>query len=198
MKLSAEIVDPPARQALERGRRTMERVIQKTRARDLSALQTTTNEAAFLIEMARLALESGLGETDVPDKHFHAARLRALARVAELRKMAQPLLETGAVCELLGVSRETVRKKIDRKEILALPKGREDRVFPAFQFTDGEVLAGVKEVLHALDAKSPFVAVSFFLSRSRFLGKRTVIDALQSGMVEAVVAEAGSYLEHGS
>jgi hypothetical protein len=163
----------------------------------LGALQSTTNEVTFLIEAARLALESGLVGADSVGRDFNEARLRGLVRVAELRKMAEPCLETGAVCALLGVSRETIRKKLERKQLLALPKGSEDRVFPAFQFLGGAVLHGLREVLEALDT-DPFVALSFFLTRNPFFGNMTAVDALKAGKIEEVVAEAGSYLEHGS
>ena len=154
------------------------------------------NEATFLIEVARLAVESGV--EDGVENDFHQARLRALARVAELRKMAEPCLDTGQVCKLLGVSRETIRKKVDRKQLLALPKGSEDRVFPAFQFKEGELLPGMKEVLEVLPGDSPFVALSFLLSRSPFFRNKTAVDALKTGMLKEVIAEAGSFLEHGS
>ena len=195
--MNADVLEPPAQQALERGRKTLENVFRKVRPRDLGALQSTTNEVTFLIEAARLAVESGLVRADAAEQDFNEARLRGLARVAELRKMAEPCLETGAVCALLGVSRETIRKKLERKHLLGLPKGSEDRVFPAFQFKGGEVLPGVPEVLQALDT-DPFVALSFFLSRNPFFGNKTAVDALKAGMIEEVVAEAGSYLEHGS
>ncbi len=194
--VNADVLEPPARQALERGRKTLESVFRKVRPRDLGALQSTTNEVTFLIEAARLAVESGLVRADAVERDFNEARLRGLARVAELRKMAEPCLGTGAVCALLGVSRETIRKKLERKQLLGLPKGSEDRVFPAFQFKGGAVLPGVPEVLQALDA-DPFVALSFFLSRNPFFGNRTAVDALKAGMIEEAVAEAGSYLEHG-
>lgn len=175
----------------------MENVFRKARPRDLGALQSTANEVTFLIEAARLAVESGLGAADAAERDFNEARLRGLARVTELRKMAEPCLETGAVCALLGVSRETIRKKLERKQLLALPKGSEDRVFPAFQFKDGELLRGVHQVLQALDT-DPFVALSFFFSRNPFFGNKTAVEALKAGMIDEVVAEAGSYLEHGS
>jgi len=123
--------------------------------------------------------------------------MRGLTRVAELRKMAEPCLETGAVCALLGVSRETIRKKLERKQLLALPKGSEDRVFPAFQFKSGKVLPGIAKVLSALDT-DPFVALSFLLSRNSFFESKTALEALVAGRIDEVVAEAGSYLEHGS
>lgn len=195
--VNADVLEPPAQQALERGRKTLENVFRKVRPRDLGALQRTTNEVTFLIGAARLAVESGLVGEDAVEQDFNQARLRGLARVAELRKMAEPCLETGAVGALLGVSRETIRKRLERKQLLALPKGSEDRVFPAFQFKGGEVLPGVAEVLEALDT-DPFVALSFFLSRNPFFGDKTAVEALTAGMLAEVVAEAGSYLEHGS
>lgn len=195
--IEANILAQPAQQALERGQRTLENLFRKARPRDLDALQRTTNEVTFLIGAARLAVESGLAGQDAVERDYHQARLRGLARVAELRKMAEPCLETGAVCALLGVSRETIRKKLERRQLLALPKGSEDRVFPAFQFKGGKVLPGVGEVLAALDT-DPFVALSFFFSRNPFFGNKTALEALSAGMIEAVVAEAGSYREHGS
>ncbi len=192
-----DVLERPARQALERGRKTLESVFRKVRPRDFGPLQSTTNEATFLIEAARLAVESGLAGADEAERDFNEARLRGLARVAELRKMAEPCLETGAVCDLLGVSRETIRKKLERKQLLALPKGSGDRVFPVFQFQGGKVLPGVDQVLEVLDT-DPFVALSFFLSRSPFFGNKSAADALKAGMIEEVVTEAGSYLEHGS
>jgi len=194
---NTDVLERPARQALERGRKTLESVFRKVRPRDFGPLQSTTNEATFLIEAARLAVESGLAGADEAERDFNEARLRGLARVAELRKMAEPCLETGAVCDLLGVSRETIRKKLERKQLLALPKGSEDRVFPVFQFQGGKVLPGVDQVLEVLDT-DPFVALSFFLSRSPFFGNKSAADALKAGMIEEVVTEAGSYLEHGS
>jgi hypothetical protein len=193
----AATMEPPVQQALERGTRTLEAVLRRLRPRDVGSLQSTTNEATFLIEAARLAVESGLVGKNDSERDFQAARLRSLARVAELRKMAEPFLETGQVCELLGVSRETIRKKVERKQLLALPKGSEDRVFPAFQFDGGTVVSGVERVLEVLDT-DPFAALSFFLGLNPFLGKRSAIEALKAGKVEEVVAEAGSYLEHGS
>ena len=194
---NTEGLDWPARQALDRGNKTLENVLRKARARDLGALQRTTSEVSFLIGAARLAVEAGLVGQDTVERDFDEARMRGLTRVAELRKMAEPCLETGAVCALLGVSRETIRKKLERKQLLALPKGSEDRVFPAFQFKSGKVLPGIAKVLSALDT-DPFVALSFLLSRNSFFESKTALEALVAGRIDEVVAEAGSYLEHGS
>src|SRR5437870_3183402 len=101
----AEVLEGPAQQALERGKRTLEKLIRTARPRDLGALQSTANEITFLVQAARLAAETGLAGLDTVENNLFKARLRGLTRVAELRKMAEPCLETGAVCALLGVSR---------------------------------------------------------------------------------------------
>jgi hypothetical protein len=193
-----ESLESPARQVLERGKRTLERIVQRVGKRNLAPLQASANEATFLIEAARLAVESLGMSGDKTEQRLHKARLRGLSKLAELRKAAEPSLETAAVCELLGVSRETVRKKVERKQILALPKGESDRVFPAFQFQDGTVAPGVREVLEQLNTDSPFVALSFFLSRSPVFGNKSAIDALKAGLADEVLAEARGFLNHGS
>jgi len=197
MAAGTELLEGPARQIMARGRKTLETILSKSGSAGLKPLQTATNEVNFLMEAARLAIDALGISADVADKDLHEARLRGLARMVELRKLAEPCLETGKVCELLGVTRETVRKKVDRRQLLALPKGA-DRVFPAFQFQEGDVVAGLSEVLEALDSESPFVALSFLLSQSRDFGNKTAIEALQAGNIEEVVLEARSFLKHGS
>jgi hypothetical protein len=80
---------------------------------------------------------------------------------------------------------------------LALPKGG-DRVFPAFQFKDGDIVAGLSEVLALFEPNAPFVVLSFLLSQSPDFGGKTAIDALQSGDREAVILEAKGLLQHGT
>lgn len=196
MAAETEILDAPARRMLDRGRKALEEVLRKAGSAGVGSLQSSTNEVNFLVEAARLAIDTLGISADVTEKKLHDARLRGLRRMAELRKEAEPCLETGQVCGLLGVTRETIRKKVDRKQMLALPKGG-DRVFPAFQFKDGNIVPGLGEVLEALDTDSTFVELSFLLSESPHFEGRTAIDALQSGDTECVVLEARSFFKHG-
>jgi hypothetical protein len=191
-----DTLEAPARRMLDRGHKALETVLRKTNSAGIGLLQSATNEVAFLMEAARLAVNHQGDSTDAPGKQLQDARLRGLARIAELRKEAEPCLETGQVCELLGVTRETIRKKVDRKQLLALPKGGE-RVFPAFQFKDGNVVPGLGEVLEALDTDSIFVRLAFLLSKSPLLGNRTAIEELQAGKLENVILEARSLFRHG-
>jgi hypothetical protein len=197
MIAEAEVLDARVRQTLDRARKTFETLVRKAGTAGLEPLQTSTNEVNFLLQAARLAIDALGISGDVVEKKLHDARLRGLACMAELRKAAEPCLETGQVCDLLGVSRETIRKKVDRKQLLALPKGG-DRVFPAFQFKEGDVVAGLSDVLAGLDTESPFVVLSFLLSRSPDFDNRSAIEALQAGAHEVVILEAKSFLKHGS
>lgn len=192
-----ELLERPVQQMLNRGRKTLEAVLAKAGSNELLPLQTAANEVTYLMAAARLAIEELGVPADVEDKKLFAARLRGLERMAALRKAAEPVLESGQVCALLGVSRETVRKKINRKQLLALPKGG-DRVFPAFQFKDGDALPGLAKVLAALDSDSPFVTLSFLLGKnSQFHGK-SACELLQAGEVEPVLIEAQNFLNHGN
>lgn len=181
---------------VERGTETIKSVVAKVGESGIHALQVSLNEVDFLIKAAQLAA-STIVHLDPTEERLHKARLRGVHRMIELRKAAEPVLESAEVCQLLGVSRETVRKKVDRRQILALPKGG-DRVFPAFQFKDGAVLNGFAESLEALDTESVFSVLDFFLSPNRDFENKTAIQMLESGEVETVLSEARTYLKHGS
>ncbi|SPE56948.1 hypothetical protein SBV1_260044 [Verrucomicrobia bacterium] len=197
MAAATNVLEAPVQQMLDRGTKTLRTVLSKAGPKGVGPLQTSTNEVGYLMAAVRLAIESLGISGDVAEKRLQDARLRGLTRIAELRKAAEPVLETGEVCALLGVSRETIRKKVDRKQLLALPKGG-DRVFPAFQFKDGDVHPGFAEVLAALDTDSPFVALSFLLSKSPSFGGKSAYELVQCGELEPVVAEARGFLNHGA
>lgn len=196
MSAEIETLEAPARRMLDRGRKALEVVLRKADSTGVGSLQSSTSEVSFFVEAARLAINTLGVSSDANEKKLNEARLRGLARMAELRKRADPCLETGQVCDLLGVTRETIRKKVNRKQLLALPKGG-DRVFPSFQFKDGNIVPGLGEVLAALETDSVFVALSFLLSKSPHFGNRAAIEALQSGNAQSVVLEARSLFKHG-
>lgn len=196
MSTAAETLERPLQQMLERGTKTLRTVLAKAGSKGVRPLQTTSDEVGYLMAAARLAIEALGASEDVTEKRLQRARLRGLDRIAELRKAAEPVLETGQVCKLLGVSRETIRKKVDRKQLLALPKGG-DRVFPAVQFNEGDVLPGLAEVLATLNTESPFVVLSFLLSKSAAFGGKAAYELLRAGELESVLIEARGFPSHG-
>lgn len=182
--------------AVKRGTETIQRVLTRVGRESLKRLHVTVNEVDFLIKAAQIAAQT-MVPPDPTEIRLHEARLRGLKQIMLLRKAAEPVMETGEVCELLGVSRETIRKKVDRRQIIALPKGG-DRVFPAFQFKAGAVLEGLPQVLGALDTDSVFTVLSFLLSRNPDLDNRTALELLQAGDLEPVLTEARTFLKHGA
>lgn len=182
--------------AVDRGTETLKSVLSHASPEHVRRLQVSTNEVDFLVGAAQLAART-ITHPDLAEQQLHAARLRGLSRIVELRKAAEPTLETGEVCELLGVTRETIRKKVDRRQLIALPKGG-DRVFPAFQFKEGAVLDGMAETLDALETDSVFTVLSFLLSRNPEFDGKTAIEMLEAGELETVIAEARGFLRHGA
>ena len=181
---------------LDRGTETLRSVLSHMSPNNLKHLQVTVNEVDFLVKAAQLAALTVV-PLDSTERKLHAARVRGLRRIVELRRAAEPTMETGEVCELLGVTRETIRQKVNRRQLLALPKGG-DRVFPAFQFKEGAVLNGLPEVLNALDTGSVFTILSFLLSQNPDCDNKTAIEMLEAGDIEPAVAEARVFLKHGA
>lgn len=180
---------------VQRGTETLKSVLGQVDPAGLNKLQASINEVDFLVKAAQLATQN-IAQVDPTEQKLNQARLRGLERIVELRKAAEPVLETGQVCELLGVSRETIRKKVDRQQLIALPKGS-DRVFPLFQFKEGAVLPGIPQVLEALDTDSVFTTLAFLLSKNPEFADKTAIQLLEAGELEPVLTEASNFLGHG-
>ena len=191
-----EVAPSSLQLTLDRGTETLRSVLSHISPHDLKHLQVAVNEVDFLVKAAQLAALA-VTHLDPTERKFQAARMRGLDRIVKLRRAAEPTMETGAVCELLGVTRETIRQKVIRRQLLALPKGG-DRVFPAFQFKEGTVLNGLPEVLNALDTDSVFTILSFLLSQNPDYENKTAIEMLEAGGIEPVVAEARVFLKHGA
>jgi excisionase family DNA binding protein len=86
-----------------------------------------------------------------------AAQL-ALALFVEDSRLG-PMLETGEVCEQLGVTRQAVAKAVDAGRLIALPAGRTRR-FPAWQFAFGaetQIRHEVAEIVTAFQEGYPEV-----------------------------------------
>ena len=133
---------------------------------------------------------------EIPKIHepddLQQARLRDLARVVELRRAAEPCLGVQSVCSMLSLTREALVEMVETSQILALPNGPADWVFPAFQFQNAKVVSGLREVLEVIGTASPFPALGFLLARFPDLSNQTAIQALRGGRVREVLARSRS------
>jgi hypothetical protein len=100
-------------------------------------------------------------------------------------------LSTPDVGILLGITAQGVRKRLERKELLAI-KHVGDYRFPHWQFDancDNGVVRGLSTVLKVMTI-DPISIAAWLTHRQPSLNDRTPMDALKAGDVDAVVAEA--------
>ena len=176
---------------LRRGTETLHQVLARVSPNDLQHLQGMVDEVDFLVTAAHLAALT-LAPLDPTERKLRASRVRGLLRIVELRRSAEPTLDSREVCKLLEVSRETIRQMVNRRQLFELTMGRV-RVYPTFQFRGGAVIEGFSRVLKALDADSVFTILSFFLCQNPAYGKKSAVEMLEAGDIEPVLAEARAF-----
>lgn len=114
----------------------------------------------------------------------------ALARNVEHRKRliedAGGTLSAENAGRLLGISRQAVDKRRRAGTLLAVREGSDWR-YPACQFSETDVLAGIADVIRAYASAGPWVALDFLLAPDSALGGRSALEALKSGDRDAVL-----------
>lgn len=105
---------------------------------------------------------------------------RNAAHRAELVERAGGMLTSQEVAELLGISRQAVDKRRRGGGLLAVRQGSDWR-YPRCQFDRHEVVAGLPELLAALDQPDPWVALDFLLAPDDALEGLGPLEALRRG-----------------
>lgn len=100
--------------------------------------------------------------------------------------------------ELIGISRQAVDKQANSGNLLRFKKGSRNWNYPSWQAHNGAILEGLRETLKALEKRSHWSKLLFFVSANRYLegvltekmgtSEITPIDALRQGHVEQVLA----------
>ncbi len=132
------------------------------------------------------------------------ARSRALLRGKEIAlqdiKAAGGAFTLEEVCQILGqVSRQVIERRVREGRLLAVPGPSNRRVYPAIQFrADGQVLPGIKDVLHALPAENPLAILNFLVNSDSRLDDRKPIDLLKAGQTDIVVQAAANLATQGA
>ncbi|MDE2006465.1 MAG: hypothetical protein KGI51_07865 [Rhodospirillales bacterium] len=125
-----------------------------------------------------------------------ATDVATLAAEDELIRRAGGLRDSAWVAEYLAISAKSVAAKARRGEVLAI--GRGDRnLYPAFQFRNGQVIAGLRDILRALPLGNGWSRLSFLLTPEPGLDDRTPLDAFDADP-EAVLAAARAVGTHGA
>jgi len=187
-----------ARQALaqaflKRSVKMLERVSSSASSDALkSALSSPTDVggvASLLSDLAPLGVD--LSAVDP----FMEAMARGAAIKRELLTNGGGGLTSSQVSSALGITRQAVDKRRNRRALLAVPNGSGEYVYPACQFTSDGVITGLEEVLRAFQIRSPWTQLSMLLACAPALGGKTILEALKSGAIERAIAIAASFGE---
>jgi hypothetical protein len=185
--------DPKVRELQEKAKKNLRVVVRAlVQIRRITGVGELENLGKFLGEVS-------LQETK--DAPADPRLLEAIERGAHVR---QKLIaaEGGSVsaeeaAKQLGMSKVAILNRYRKGQVLAWEAEKQNAVrFPVWQFKDGRVLPGLKEVLEKLNSTvrlDDFGRLLFFLSNSRFLGGRRPLDFLREGELHIVMQAAEGY-----
>lgn len=105
---------------------------------------------------------------------------RSIAHRKRLSQLAGEMLTSAQVADLLGIKRQAIDKRRKAGKLLGIRMGS-DWCYPAFQFTDDDVLEGLPAVLAAFEGAEPWVIIDSLLAPDEALGGCSPLDALRAG-----------------
>ncbi|MBY5362298.1 helix-turn-helix domain-containing protein [Rhizobium leguminosarum] len=168
---------------LRRATSALERISANVPAKDLADALSAPTDAGSLAQLLSRSDMVGAAINDLDPL------VPALARNVEHR---QNLVERagGTVSaedagRMLGISRQAVDKRRRAGTLLAVREGSDWR-YPLCQFDQGEMIAGISDVVRGFAAAGPWIALDFLLAADMALGGRTALQALRDGDREAV------------
>jgi hypothetical protein len=129
---------------------------------------------------------------------FAAAHVRGLAARQRLLESEGGTLSAPQVGHLLGIERQAVDKRRQKNQLVGVSTGGRNYRYPAWQFAENGVLAGLQDVLHELREHDPWTQIGFFLNGSMRLDGETPLAALRRGEVPAVLRAARAVGEQGA
>lgn len=152
---------------------------------------STRDVPAFAARIAGLALRRRPPRDDELEAALRDARARGESRAAEV--LAAPdMLGADDFAGLIGATRETVRQKLKRREILGLQGAKRGVRYPAWQVSrDGGLLPGLPTVFELL-GDSPWAVFRFLTQPSPALEGEAPKDRLRRGKVAEVLDLAES------
>jgi len=129
------------------------------------------------------------GRADDLDAALAEARERGVSRAVEILS-GREMLSAADFAKFIGVSREAIRAKHQRNEVLGLKGAKRGLRFPKWQITsNGGLLPGLPRIFDLLGGDS-WTVYRFLTQHHPELGEDTALSALLRGKVDKVVAAA--------
>ena len=128
------------------------------------------------------------------------AYLRGLDARHALIAAGGGMLDGGDVAKLLGMTPAGVHKRYQAGQLLGIREEKRRIGYPALQFDGSRVVRDLPRVLAALaeNETDEWARLRFLAGSNARLGGRTPLEALKAGDVEAVLAAARAFGEHGA
>jgi hypothetical protein len=124
-----------------------------------------------------------------------SAKLRGLQAQLQILEAEGGCVSAEEAGALIGIKKAAIYKARTEGRILGLPRGQNQFVFPVWQFTEGRLINGLKQVYAALEC-SPWMKASFMLSPNTRLNDDTPITVLRRGEIDKVVQTCKLLGEH--
>jgi hypothetical protein len=184
-----------AADALESLQRVMEVVARAFRAlgsRDVRTLREASDFEVLRTLAARTA--------ELQGSELAKAYLRGLDARHALITSAGGMLDGSDVAKLLGMTAAGVHKRYQAGQLLGIREEKRRIDYPALQFDGPRVVRDLPRVLAALAENEidEWSQLRFLAGANARLGGRTPVDALKAGDVDAVLAAARAFGEHGA
>ncbi|MGK6316876.1 helix-turn-helix domain-containing protein [Neorhizobium sp. DT-125] len=168
---------------LRRAMSALERIAANVPAKALTDALAAPTDAGSLAQL--LSHSDMVGSAVIELDPLVPALARNVEHRQQLIERAGGALSAEEAGKVLGITRQAVDKRRRAGAILAVREGSDWR-YPACQFADGEVAAGVSDVVRGFEGSSPWVALDFLLAPDAALAGRSPLDALRGGDREDV------------
>ncbi|MRG57978.1 DNA-binding protein [Phyllobacterium sp. SYP-B3895] len=178
--------DPNSVQAafLRRAMSALERISANASAKTLTEALAAPTDAGSLAQLLSRSDILGSAVTDLDPL------VPALARNVEHRqrllKLSGGVLSADEAGRILGITRQAVDKRRRSNTMLAIREGGDWR-YPTCQLNEGEVIAGIADVVRGLASAGPWATLDFLLAPDTVLGGRSPLETLRHGEVDAVL-----------
>jgi hypothetical protein len=153
-----------------------------------SALERPSDMGA-VVDLLRSALPLLSAEREL-DPELET-RIAALEAEDDLIRRAGGLKDAKWVADYLAISPKSVAAKARRNELLAITRG-DRNLYPSFQFKDGQVVPGLREILQALPLSNSWSRLSFLLTPDPGLDDRMPLEAVHAGRDAVLALAAGA------
>ena len=179
---------------LARGISALAKIAERLDSQELgAAIASPSNAGALLTALTQPGAIGTFGEGPLT-----AARLRGIRARDALLAAEGGTMTAEQVGALLHITRQAIDKRRAAGKLIAVEFGRRGYRYPAWQFSEEGVLAGLQETLELLKEHPPIAQMRFFLSGSHVLGGKRPLDLLRRDEAPRVIKAARLFGEQGA